>query len=171
MPTLEQDTFRARRAFTSLVYETEAMPGGERWYRPLSQPPESDQLQETSETRANEMRNWWPARTSRAFPVVPGSGIIGALRAMLVRLDKDEPHQCSSPPVPPSIQRVIDASRSILALQEDWDDEGSPGYSESTWRRAVDFLIRQATFAQHIVGRDLPVPKILPGPKGSIDLH
>jgi hypothetical protein len=73
--------------------------------------------------------------------------------------------------IPPAIQQAIDSSRSILKLEEDWDDQGSSGYSEPTWQRAADFVVGQAAFAERIAGRDLPVPDILPGAKGSIDLH
>ena len=70
-----------------------------------------------------------------------------------------------------SIQQAITTSRSILELEDDWDDQGSPRYAEATWQRATDFLVRQADFARASLGRELPVPKILPGPKASIDLH
>lgn len=73
--------------------------------------------------------------------------------------------------IPKSIEEAIASSRSILDLQDDWDEQGSPGYDESTWRRACDFLVRQASFARERVSRDLPPPRILPGPDGSIDLH
>ena len=66
---------------------------------------------------------------------------------------------------------AITASKSILELEDDWDDQGSPRYAEATWQRAADFLVRQAGFARANLGRELPVPKILPGPKASIDLH
>ena len=69
------------------------------------------------------------------------------------------------------IQEAITASRSILELEDDWDDQGSPGYSETTWRRASEFLLRQANLARMSLDRELPVPKILPGPNASIDLH
>jgi hypothetical protein len=69
------------------------------------------------------------------------------------------------------IQEAITASSSILELEDDWDDQGSPRYSEATWRRASEFLLRQADLARVSLGRELPVPKILPGPNASIDLH
>jgi hypothetical protein len=66
---------------------------------------------------------------------------------------------------------AIRTSRWILNLEENWDDAGSSGYQESTWERACNFLTRQSTLAQHKFNRELPVPKILPGPESSIDLH
>lgn len=74
-------------------------------------------------------------------------------------------------PVLKGISETITASRWILDLKEDWDEQGSPGYKEATWRRACDFLQRQANFARQTLGDELPVPKILPGPEGSVDLH
>lgn len=44
-----------------------------------------------------------------------------------------------------SLAETIEDSRSLLDLQDDWDGEGTPGFSEETWRRTVDFVIRGAT--------------------------
>ena len=73
--------------------------------------------------------------------------------------------------IPVNIQEQIDASKWILELKVDWDDEGSPGYSEMTWDLAVEFLIRLATFARQVSQKEIPAPSILPGPNASIDLH
>ncbi len=73
--------------------------------------------------------------------------------------------------IPQNIAEAIISSRGILDLSENWDDQGSSGYEEDTWRRACDFLVRHADFARESLGRDLPVPRILPGPQGSIDVH
>jgi hypothetical protein len=73
--------------------------------------------------------------------------------------------------VPSTTLEVIESSRWILDLEDDWDEQGAEGYSEATWGRACGFLARQATLARRSLGRDLPAPAILPGPKGSIDLH
>ena len=70
-----------------------------------------------------------------------------------------------------NIEEAITPSRWILDLKDDWDEQGSPGYEESTWLRACEFLTRQADCARESFGRDLPVPRILPGPDASIDLH
>lgn len=70
-----------------------------------------------------------------------------------------------------SVGTEIENSRWILDLPDDWDDQGSPKYSFNTWKRATDFLLLQSYFAKNMMGRDLPAPKILPGPAGSLDLH
>jgi hypothetical protein len=69
------------------------------------------------------------------------------------------------------VEDAITSSRAILNLKHDWDEQGSPGYEEATWRRACDFVLRQANFARENLGRELPVPMILPGPDASIDVH
>ena len=46
--------------------------------------------------------------------------------------------------ISPSIQRAIRESCRILDLEEDWDGEGSPAYSKETWRRALQFILRNA---------------------------
>src|SRR5437870_4510321 len=69
------------------------------------------------------------------------------------------------------ISQAIYASRKILNLKEDWDDEGSAGYEETTWKRATDFLLNHARWLWKAQGILIDAPRILPGPDGSIDLH
>ena len=59
----------------------------------------------------------------------------------------------------------------MLDLADDWDGEGSPGYEETTWQRAVDFLVRNAARLYAEYGVLIEGPKIRKGPRGSIDLH
>jgi hypothetical protein len=68
------------------------------------------------------------------------------------------------------LKEAIAESRSLLALQPDWDGEGSPGYSESTWKRMERFLRDHSRYLNEIYGTDAPVPEILPGSKGSLDI-
>lgn len=69
------------------------------------------------------------------------------------------------------IQDAIDKSRYILDLNDDWDEEGSPGYEEQVWRRAVDFLSSTAVQLWTTSGLVTEAPRITPGPDGSIDVH
>ncbi len=61
------------------------------------------------------------------------------------------------------LEKEIKRSRSLLEYEDDWDGEGSIGYEEETWTRAVEFLRREQ------MGRFV-VPSILPGPEGSFDV-
>jgi hypothetical protein len=70
-----------------------------------------------------------------------------------------------------AIDRAIERSRSMLELQPDWDGEGSPGYAPATWERMAKFLRREATLSWNDRGHAMPVPRISPGPDGSIDVH
>lgn len=65
----------------------------------------------------------------------------------------------------------IDRSRTLLELADDWDEAGSPGYAEETWRRAVDLMVRIAitTWENHHVRVDSV--DIVPGANGSIGLE
>jgi len=113
-------------------------------------------------------RQWFVARGSR-----PRSGVWFVSRQ---RNDKrfpgaTEPLRNVEIAIPPGIREAIESSRSILELENDWDDQGSPKYSESTWRRACSFLIEQAIFSRRVLGAELPSPKVQPGPDASIDLH
>lgn len=69
------------------------------------------------------------------------------------------------------ISQAIEGSRSLLELQDNWDDEGSPAISEATWKRAVEFLARYAKWAWENRARVIDAPDILPGPDGGVDLH
>jgi hypothetical protein len=69
-----------------------------------------------------------------------------------------------------SLKEAIAASRSLLALEPDWDGEGSPGYAEGTWQRMGKFLTDHSAYLKKTSGVDAPIPEIHPGPAGSIDL-
>ena len=85
------------------------------------------------------------------------------------------PRSVSEPTHIPSVfsnlNDAIEASRYITELKEDWDEEGSPSYSKSTWTRATRFLKKHALslWQDHRVA--IEVPQILPGPDGSIDIR
>ncbi|MFP3940124.1 MAG: hypothetical protein ACLF0P_07450 [Thermoanaerobaculia bacterium] len=66
---------------------------------------------------------------------------------------------------------AIDRSRQITELRDDWDGEGSAGYSVETWQRATDYLRRIALSCWEEFRVAIPPPWITPGPEGSIDLH
>jgi hypothetical protein len=69
------------------------------------------------------------------------------------------------------IAEVIESSRKILDLKDDWDEEGSPGYKESTWNRATQFVRDTSLSFRRGAGFWVDPPRITPGPKGSIDIH
>ena len=69
------------------------------------------------------------------------------------------------------LKAEIERAKRILELEDDWDGEGSSGYSEDTFNRAVAFLTTHAEGFWESCGIRLPIPRIGPGPDGSIDLH
>lgn len=70
-----------------------------------------------------------------------------------------------------SLQTAINSSRWILDLEDDWDEQGAIKYSRETWDDVCKFLIRQTNAARKALDRELPIPRVLPGPGGSIDVH
>jgi len=98
-------------------------------------------------------------------------------RAEAVRLEPQQAQAAEATPATDEqalgdrIAEVIEASRRILALEDDWDEEGSPGYEETTWRRATNFIKEAAISYQENYGDLTVAPRILPGPDGSIDVH
>ena len=67
-------------------------------------------------------------------------------------------------------QEIARASKAILGLEDNWDGEGSSGYSKATLDRAINFLKVHVNALIEESGKII-VPRILPGPDGSIDLH
>jgi hypothetical protein len=73
-----------------------------------------------------------------------------------------------------SVERLENAmrqSRWLLSLRDDWDDEGAQKYSSETLDRALLFLRNHMQWAREKYDAVFPIPRILPGPDGSIDLH
>ncbi len=68
------------------------------------------------------------------------------------------------------IAAAIDKSRSMLALPDNWDGEGSPAYEEATWRRAVGIVVQASKAAWRQRDQLPPVSQISKGPEGSVDI-
>jgi hypothetical protein len=70
-----------------------------------------------------------------------------------------------------SVKELIQSSKWILDLKDNWDNEGSEGYSVETWERAIELLWQISGLLEKDSLRDpIPMPKINPANKGSIDL-
>ena len=67
-------------------------------------------------------------------------------------------------------EEILRASE-MLKLEDDWDGEGSPAISKDTFDLAADFLESHSRYLWEHSCLCLPVPRISPGPNGSIDLH
>jgi len=66
---------------------------------------------------------------------------------------------------------AVDRSRGILELKNDFDGEGSPGYSSVTWKNAIGVLTELWSRAVSEGLGGFAMPRISPGPSGSIDLY
>lgn len=66
---------------------------------------------------------------------------------------------------------LFESSKEIYRLKDNWDDEGSKGYSKNTWLKMATFLIKSAIYLFENKGIIADLPKISPGPDGSIDLY
>jgi hypothetical protein len=70
-----------------------------------------------------------------------------------------------------SVKELSQSSKWILDLKDNWDNEGSEGYSVETWERAIELLWQISELLEKDSLRDpIPMPKINPANKGSIDL-
>jgi len=69
-----------------------------------------------------------------------------------------------------ALLRLIADSKTILECRDDSDDRFVP-YSEETLDRAIKFLTGYFKLASGVLGASAPLPKLLPGPSGSIDVH
>lgn len=70
-----------------------------------------------------------------------------------------------------SLEEAIAAARGLLALGDNWDGEGSPGYAEATLERARHFLVHGADRLWEVYRGAIRPPHVGAGPDGSIDLH
>lgn len=70
-----------------------------------------------------------------------------------------------------ALRKAIQDSAYIYTLQDDWDGEGSAGYSEDTWRRMEAFLMSLFSTSWALFYLEIGPPKIVPGPDRRIDLH
>jgi hypothetical protein len=69
------------------------------------------------------------------------------------------------------IDQLIESSRKMLELEEDWDAEGASPIAESTWHRAVEFLRRNTSILWNRYSLRVENPSMTPVADGSIDLH
>lgn len=66
---------------------------------------------------------------------------------------------------------LLNSSRHILALKHNWDGEGALPFQKATFDKAFELLIGFARYAFDQYTMTLPLPRVLPGPEGSVDLH
>src|SRR5207249_3186795 len=69
-----------------------------------------------------------------------------------------------------AIGQSIAQSCHILEMSDDWDGEGSRGYRQETWTRAISFVRASAEAYMRLTSRPLPAPRISHGPDSSIDI-
>jgi hypothetical protein len=77
-------------------------------------------------------------------------------------------------PLPDALRGIRDAilrSRAMLDLRDDWDEGGAKRIAEGAWRRAAEFLARQATWAWDGYRRAMDAPDITPSADGGVDIH
>jgi hypothetical protein len=67
------------------------------------------------------------------------------------------------------ISSAVRAARALVELGENWDGEGSQGYSLETWKRVKRFLMSHASAARSLF-RVLPAPALNPADQGSLDV-
>lgn len=65
----------------------------------------------------------------------------------------------------------IKKSASILEKKDNWDGEGSKGYTKTTLVNAINFLVRYTKWVWEEKTYAIPSPKILPGNDGGIYLY
>jgi hypothetical protein len=70
-----------------------------------------------------------------------------------------------------SIKKAIEDAKWISELDDDWDDEGSLGYTKELLEKVEMLLTSWKDKSWSDYRRTFPLPDIQPGPDGSIDLH
>lgn len=101
------------------------------------------------------------------------SGKIGALEYITeneISLAKGVLVAHAEPYVKDELDVEIEKSKYMLSYEDDWDDEGSVGYTQETWTKAVTFVKKLRKWFLQYSTMSFPVPKIYHGPHGTIDL-
>lgn len=73
-------------------------------------------------------------------------------------------------PLDPILDAINDGRKRLLAEDVFWDEDSEATYSESTVNKAGDFLAKYAHGVWDHFGKQIPVPKLLPGPEGAVDI-
>lgn len=68
-----------------------------------------------------------------------------------------------------NLEKEIERSKYIYDLKDNWDDEGSKGYSKETWDKTIHFI---RNWSKWLIDNNLEVnaPNILHGLEGGIDI-
>ncbi|MGI0108318.1 hypothetical protein [Salinimicrobium sp. WS361] len=69
------------------------------------------------------------------------------------------------------IYESIDKSKTLLELNDDWDDEGAVGSNELIYKRSIHFLVDYAKYIYEIHNSVIEEPEINLVKDGSIDLE
>lgn len=72
---------------------------------------------------------------------------------------------------PPLVFAAVTRSRGILDLHDDWDGEGSRGYTDGTLEFAVEMLESIVEGVPSLLIPRIETVELLPGPDGSVDLE
>lgn len=68
------------------------------------------------------------------------------------------------------LESVLIKGKYILDLKDNWDEEGSVGYTIESWKSAAKFIINFNRWIKGIFAGSLHLPKMHHGPKGTIDV-
>lgn len=71
----------------------------------------------------------------------------------------------------PELEKVINDSKYILELEDNWDDEGADKIAHEAWESATSFLRNYSDTLEKDFGKEIVMPNISPVPNGSIDLY
>jgi hypothetical protein len=69
------------------------------------------------------------------------------------------------------VSEAVQASRELLGLGEGWNGEDAATISEETWKRATEFLTRNAQLLWSEHGVRVEAPRIVPVADGTLDIH
>jgi hypothetical protein len=68
------------------------------------------------------------------------------------------------------LESILLEGKYILELNDDWDEEGSVGYTIESWKAAAQFIINFNKWLKGVFLEVFYLPKMSHGPKGTIDV-
>lgn len=112
----------------------------------------------------------WIARPSQSFDASKWTVDVGHHFPDLIA----EEYQLLWAPLPYQLSHfaeAFEASRQLLELQDDWDENGALAFTEEHWKTVVRFIADNVAWLWERRGISIEAPEITPGPAQSIDVH
>jgi hypothetical protein len=123
------------------------------------QPPDFADWEDASNAQFDQFADDWVMMAKIQSAAIEPITWHKARRALVAAIAKER-----------QLTRTIRDAQALTRLEDNWDGEGSKGFSLGTWQRVEHFLLKHANVAETTFHVALPVPRINPADEGSFDV-